>query len=99
MNQLQQLIERCKSSASITANQHRDFYESATGYLAHCNGGDMVSIGEDLSREVYDKMIATDTIIEVQFYPHTPIGFHIVYHYDLEAALNRAIEILNNEQL
>lgn len=35
-------------------------------------------------------MIETNTIVELQFYPDTPIGFYRVYYCDLDAALDEA---------
>ena len=29
-----------------------------------------------------------------QFYPYTPVGFNIVYHYDLELAIAEALKTL-----
>ena len=37
-------------------------------------------------------------MVEVQFYTHTPIGFYLVVHYDLNKALDEAIEIAREEQ-
>jgi len=38
--------------------------------------------------------VGRDFIIEIQFYPDTPVGFHVVYHYDLDAALDEALTII-----
>jgi hypothetical protein len=48
---------------------------------------------------VYSKeMIERDTIIELQFYPDTPIGSCTIIHYDLEKCLDKGLEYfyLNN---
>jgi hypothetical protein len=50
-----------------------------------------------LSEEIANKMIEHNTIIDLQFYPNTPIGFYSIYHYDLEMALDEALEILKND--
>ena len=42
-------------------------------------------------------MIETNTIIDLQFYPHTPVGSYQIYHYDLDKALDEALEILAKE--
>ena len=49
---------------------------------------------EDISKEVYEKMIELNTIIELQFYPDTPIGSYKIYHYDLEMAIDEALTII-----
>lgn len=36
-----------------------------------------------------------NSIIDLHFYPDTPIAFYKVYHYDLEKAIDKALSILN----
>ena len=46
---------------------------------------------DDIESDVLNKMIETNTMIELQFYPDTPIGFYKIYHYDLEQAIDIAL--------
>jgi hypothetical protein len=50
---------------------------------------------EDIDKDVYEKMKELNTIIELQYYPDTPIGFYKVYHYDLQMAIDEALSSLN----
>ena len=50
---------------------------------------------EPIEADVLQKMIETDTIVRLQFYPLTPIGFYVIFHYDVERAIEQALAILN----
>jgi hypothetical protein len=85
MDKLKELLSRCKCGVFVTVNHHRDYYESVEQYM-----GDR-EISRVDARKVAE-MIRADTIIKIQFYPHTPIGSYIVWHYDLDAALDEALQ-------
>ena len=91
MEKIEKLKDLCKSGFGIEVNHHNTFYESAEEHLSRSK--------ESISDEVYNEMIATNTIYCVWFYPNTPIGFYNVYHYDLDKCLDRAIEISIEQQL
>lgn len=94
MDKLIKLISLCKASVSLEANAPRDYYETIEYFLEENN----IQVGKDISKDVQDKMIELNTIISVQFYPHTPIGFYKVYHYDVNLALDKCLEIMDNLQ-
>jgi hypothetical protein len=85
------LFERCKASVSISLNNHRDYYQSIPEYLE-----DQLENGE-VDKEVLDKMVNQDTLICVQAYPDTPVGFYSEYHYDLETALDLVTGYIKNQ--
>jgi len=93
MDKLKELLSRCKAAVSITVNDHRNVYESVETYLHDREGWECPP---EIEPDVRAKMIETDTVIEVQFYPDTPVGFYSVYHYDLDAALDEALACLNS---
>lgn len=84
------LFNRCKSSVSISQNNHRDYYQSIPDYLE-----DQIQNGE-VDKDVLEEMIKQDTFICVHAYPDTPVGFYSVYHYDLEAAIDLIISYIKN---
>lgn len=96
MPDLEALIAKCKCGVHLTVNGHRDYYESAEYYLQR-EGQREVDAGCDdwASPEVVRQMIERDTIIELQFYPETPIGFYKVWHYDLSQAVADALGVIN----
>ncbi len=88
MNKLNKIKDMCKSSVSVGINCHKDVYESVAQHI----NGDI----DEIDTGVLSKMIELDTVIEIRFYPDTPIGFYTVYHYDLDIALDKCLSILNN---
>lgn len=89
-DKLQVLISRCKGAVYISVNEHRNCYDSVEQHLAN-----MPPRTDDIDPDVREKMIQLDTVVEVQFYPLTPVGFHVVYHHDLDAALDEALACLS----
>jgi hypothetical protein len=89
MDKLQKLLSLCKCGVYVTVNEHRDVYESATTALDDAAGH--VS-PPHIPDDVRAKMIELDTIVQVQFYPVTPIGSYSIWHYDLDAALDECLQ-------
>lgn len=90
VDKLKDLMRRCKCGVYVSVNDHRNIHESAEIFLSD------MSIQNDerdfeIEPEVKAKMIETDTIVHVQFYPSTPIGSYSIHHYDLDAALDLAL--------
>lgn len=87
-DKLKKLIEQTKCSITLEINNHRDYYMSVEEYMNDLpNSGYKVDINE----EVYNKMVAIDTIIELQVYPRTPVSSYKIYGYDLDMVLNEAL--------
>ena len=93
MEKLNKLIQRCKGGVHLTVNLHRDYYETVEQHFKS-NPIDEEDLG-DIDKDVYEKMKETNSIIELQYYPDTPIGFYKVYHYDLVMAIDEALSSLN----
>lgn len=91
MEKFKELQRLCKCSVSIGANNHRDYYQSVADYLFDCNLDD-----EDIDSVTLQKMIDTDTVIEVYCYPNTPIGSYRVFHYDVNMAMDLMLECVKN---
>ena len=86
MDKLKKLMARCKCGVHLTVNDHRDVYETAEQALKNLKDLDF-----EIDPEVRAKIIETDTLIDLHFYPDTPIGFYKVLHHDLDAALDEAL--------
>lgn len=95
MNKLNELIGLCKCGVYVSINAHRDYYESVEQHFNSnpIKEGDL----EDIPSDVYEKMKELNIIIEIQFYPDTPIGFYNVFHYNLDMALDLALETFKNK--
>lgn len=86
MDKLTKLLARCKCGVHLTVNDHRNVYETAAQALEGLR-----DFARDVPPDVLAKIIETDTLIDLHFYPETPIGFYKVLHYDLDAALDEAL--------
>jgi hypothetical protein len=86
MDKLKMLMERCKCGVHLTVNDHRNVYETAEQALEN-----LPEFVQEIAPEVRAKIIETDTLIDLHFYPDTPIGFYKVLHHDLDAALDEAL--------
>ena len=84
MEKLQNLIEKTKCGVSIEINGHRDYYETIEQYIEP-------SDRKNISNHVWDKMVTLDTCVRLQVYPDTPIGFYVIYHYNVETAIDIAL--------
>jgi len=87
MKKLNNLIKSCKAGIHLTINAHKDYYESVDDNIDD-------DFKKELELNVLNRMKELDTIIELQFYPDTPVGFYRIYHYDLELAIDEALNIL-----
>ncbi len=92
MDKLKELYALCNSEVSVTYNEHKGFYETVEQYLSqHQRVRD-----SELDLEVRAKMIEMNQMVVVQAYPLTPIGFYVVYQWDVEAAVQEMIDILKS---
>lgn len=92
-DKFKKLMNRCKNSITLRINDHRDMYETVEYYV---NNLSMSGIDEDdISVEMLNEMIRTNTIIELRFYPDTAIGSYTIYDCDYDNALDRALVCLN----
>lgn len=92
MGLLKKLMEKCKCGVFLVVNEHRDYYQSAQERLD--NHYMRLECPPEIPEDVKKKMIELDTIIELQFYPDTPIGSYCILHWDLDTALDEALEII-----
>ena len=91
MDKLKELLARCKCGVFLTVNEHRGYYNTAAKALEEAKGHECPP---EIAPDVEAKMIETDTIVVLQFYPDTPIGSYQVWHHDLDAALEIALRFL-----
>lgn len=93
-SRLAQLCEKCKCGVYVFINEHRNYYKTAEFTLSELF--DRREDPPEIDSVIRAEMIKRDYIVEIHFYPDTPIGFFCVYHWDLDAALCMALELLNN---
>ena len=88
INLLHKIMQRAKAGVHIEINGHRNVYETAADKLMELKQIDLL----DVSDEVRKHIIETDTLIKFLVYKDTPVGFHLVFHYDLELAVQEMAE-------
>ena len=91
MEKFKELVSLCKSSVRISVNEHKDYHESVEQHINEENI-------KDIDIEIFEQMINRDIIIRVQAYPDTPSGFFLVYHYDIDEAIDIALEAVKNNR-
>lgn len=91
MDKLKELFAHCKCGIYLTVNEHRDYYQTAAQALDEADG---LECPPQIAPDVKARMIETNTIVRLQFYPDTPIGSYNIWHYDLDAALDAALSCL-----
>jgi hypothetical protein len=94
MDKLKTLLERCKCGVFLTVNEHRDYYQSPQEKLGEIARWECPP---NIPDDVRQRIIETDTIIELTFYPDTPIGSYQIVHYDLDVAIDEALECLGEQ--
>lgn len=90
-SKLKDILSLAKCGVYLTVNSHKDDYETVEEYMSNLLNS--FHVDEDIIQE----MVKRDTIIELQVYPHTPVGFIILYHYDLDTILDKMLEILKED--
>ena len=89
MEKFKELVSICKASVEISVNDHKDYYELVRDFISK-------EAQNDIDKEVFDEMVIRDTIVRIQAYPLTPIGFIVVYHYDIDKAMDIALDYAKN---
>jgi len=94
MDKLKMLLDGCKCGVFLAVNEHRDYYDSVQTKIMEIERNREMCGEGPLDEEIKSGMIQTGNIVELQFYPDTPIGSYSIYHYDIDKALDEALECL-----
>ena len=89
-DKLSELVSLCNCGVYVEVNPHRDSYQTAGDWLEdhQLMSPDCI---DDIDPEVISEMMRTDTVVDIQFYASTPVGFYRVIHHDLSEALDEAL--------
>ena len=91
MDLLAKLMERCKCGIHLAINEHRDEYLTVQQQL---DWFDRLGCPPEISEEVRAGILKDGTIVNLIFYPDTPIGSYQIVHYSLDEALKSAFDCL-----
>jgi hypothetical protein len=84
-------LPRHRGGMSIEVDPHRTSYQTVAEWLVSQSWR---SAADDFeSEEARQRAIDTDTLVEIQWYPATPIGFFRVYGPTFEEALAYALKV------
>lgn len=86
MNKFQELVDLCKGSVMVWANDYQSCYETIEE--------NMEEFRSEISDEIWAKIIETKRVYRIQAYPVTPIGFEMVFHYDFDLAVEEALNLV-----
>ena len=87
------LAKTCKASVNVEINDHTTNYERVESYIA------WYKIKDDEFADVvidYDEMVANQTVVKVQYYTDTPIGFYFKFAPDVPRAVEAAVRHLKS---
>lgn len=90
MNNLLRCLELTKCGFYIGVNQHRDVYEKINTIVEE------LLVEGDIDTPLAHKIIETDTLVRIQAHKNTPVGFYVIYHYDIDLALKEMREVLES---
>lgn len=85
---LKQLLARCKCGVYLTFNEYKDCYWKTQEGLDDIDARECPPRYSD---DVRAGILRTGNLIELQFYPETPVGSYTIVHHDLEQALRDAL--------
>jgi len=91
---LQLLIRNCRAGVTLRVNNHRSICQTAARALDEQK--DWLCPPE-IEDSVRAKMIETNTIIEIHFYPRGSVSFYEIFHHDLDTLLDEAIACLRED--
>lgn len=87
MSDIKKLIDSCKFGVFLSVNEHLDYYDDTVDVVEEL----------DIDQGIKEIMIKTNTVVRLQFYPISPIGFYEVFHFDVDEAVKIALGILREE--
>lgn len=93
---MKEIVEMCKGAVYFEANPHKNIYSSAKEYIFN----DVLNLESppEISKDIIEEMIKRDTILSLQFYNITPVGFYLIYHYDYDLLIEEAKKVLNDSK-
>jgi hypothetical protein len=87
---LDRLVALCKCEVALTANAHRNDYQSVREWLA--------SHDAEVDAETAAEMERTDTVYTLRCYTISPIGAYVFYDSRLDRLLETAVAAVEQER-
>ena len=97
MSELKRLGERCGGSVSVSIDGHKDCYDTIKQCIADHNTGrqeDDLEIDADEAKLMIDSGI----MVNLHFYPRTPVRFYSLWGDDIDKLVADAHSIIDKEE-
>jgi hypothetical protein len=94
MDALKELLTHCKCGVFLTVNEHRNYYLTPEQQLGDYEAREC---SPEFSEEVRAGILKSGNIVEIQFYPTSPIGSYLIVDYDLDRAVQQALDCIKGE--
>lgn len=94
---VEKLAKLCRGAFDIHVNPHHKETVSVEEYMTLDNHASKVK--DIIDRRVYGEMIKSDTIMCVMYRPSALSGYRVAYHYNLEKAMDEAIQIMEQVEV
>lgn len=95
MSRLEELAARCVAGVNLEINPHLREHKTAQQWVEHMEMLDLFDADAGIRAEI----IRRGTVVDLRFWPDSANGFHIVTHFDVNYAVDKALAILNAEHV
>ena len=89
MSDLEKLISLCKCGVSLTVNEYRNNYQTVEKFIAEIRSFHEPDEIDDATEK---KMIESSSVVRLDFYPHTPVGFITVWGSNVSEVVSEALK-------
>lgn len=98
-SKLERIVSHCKSSVTVTANDHTVSYQSVAECLSDSYGKSIIENASlsDSQADIVERCIKAGIVWEVQAYDQTPIGSYTTIGATMDEALDVMLEVLGLE--
>lgn len=95
MDKITLLISKCKAGLTIDVDDHKASYQDIKDQIAEIKE---TQPELEMQREIEEGIIKNNRLICLTYFPDTPVGSCTIYHYDLEQAVDMALEYFSDRE-
>ena len=100
-SKLERIVAHCKSTVTVTANDHTVSYQTVSDYMTgDPYGNGTITEGaclRDFQEDIIERCIKAGVVWEVQAYDHGPGGSYTTIGSTMDEALDVMLEVLGLE--
>lgn len=92
---INRIVNICNAGVCIEINDHANHHMSVKQAIeTDTPPGIQEDMQEEVSEDVKIEMIKRNTMVCIHASPDIPVGKYMVYHYDLEKAVDEMMDVL-----